>query len=91
MLPSIAGLTGDSYLHPDIFASGFHEAVLIAAAACVIGALIAVVTIRNPVRAPTPPPECWQCPLDAPLLGGTGAGPAQGPGVIAASGAPVGS
>jgi len=92
VLPSIAGLTGDSYLHPDIFASGFHEAVLIAAVACVIGALIAVLTIRNPVRAPAPPPpECWQCPLDAPLLGGTGAGTGQGPGVIATPGAPVGS
>jgi EmrB/QacA subfamily drug resistance transporter len=90
LLPSITGLTGDSYLHPEVFATGFHEAVLIAAAACVIGALIAVLTIRNPAQAPaTPPPECWQCALDAPLLGGPGDEP--GPGVVATRGAPVGS
>ena len=48
VLPSIVGLTGESYLHPDVFSTGFHEAVLIAAAACVIGALIAVADDSQP-------------------------------------------
>jgi EmrB/QacA subfamily drug resistance transporter len=92
VLPTVAGLTGDSYLHPDVFAAGFHEAVLIAAAGCVIGALIAVLTIRNPARAPAEaPPECWQCGLEAPLLGAPDAdGEGPGPGVVAARGAQIG-
>jgi EmrB/QacA subfamily drug resistance transporter len=77
VLPSIAGITGNSYLHPALFSAGFHTAVLIAAAACVAGSFIAVLTIRNPV--PEPKPELsveWQCGLDGPALcGDPGAGP----------------
>ncbi len=93
VLPSIAGLSGDSYLHPDVFSVGFHRAVLIAAAACVVGALVAVLTIRNPPRAVEEPAlEGWQCALDAPPLGGASAhAGAPGSGVIAAGGADVGS
>lgn len=47
VLPSLSGITGHSYLHPAVFSSGFHRAVLAAGAACAIGALIAVLTIRN--------------------------------------------
>jgi EmrB/QacA subfamily drug resistance transporter len=47
VLPSVAGITGDSYLHPSVFSSGFHRAVLVAAVACAAGALTAVLTIRN--------------------------------------------
>ena len=73
VLPSIAGITGDSYMHPKQFSSGFHEAVIIAAVACVAGSLIAVVTIRNPDRGQRrqPPRQEWQCGLDAPSLAGT--------------------
>ncbi len=77
VLPSLAGITGKSYLHPAQFSAGFQTAVLIAAAACVVGSLIAVLTIRNPV--PEPQPELhveWQCGLEAPsLCGDPGAGP----------------
>src|ERR1019366_8020645 len=72
VLPSLAGITGDSYLHPGQFSAGFHDAVLVAAGACVVGSLVAVMTIRNPAHVPEQPsrqPE-WQCALDAPLIGG---------------------
>ena len=72
VLPSLAGITGDSYLHPGQFSAGFHDAVLVAAGACIVGSLVAVMTIRNPAHVPEQPsrqPE-WQCALDAPLIGG---------------------
>jgi hypothetical protein len=47
VLPSVAGITGDSYQHPSVFSSGFHRAVLVAALACAAGGLTAVLTIRN--------------------------------------------
>lgn len=69
LLPAIAGITGDSYLHPARFSSGFHVAVLVAAAFCGLGAALAVLTIRNPVRRPSPAvPRRWSCALDAPPL-----------------------
>jgi EmrB/QacA subfamily drug resistance transporter len=53
VLPALAGLTGDAYLHPAVLTHGFHTAVLIAAAAAAAGGLLAAVTIRNPPkRAP---------------------------------------
>ncbi len=92
VLPSIVGLTGESYLHPEVFSSGFHEAALITAAACVIGALIAVLTIRNPARAPAEaPPERFQCALDAPTLRGSEDAAAAARGVVAVPGAGMGS
>jgi hypothetical protein len=92
VLPTIAGLTGDSYLHPAVFSAGFHIAVLIAAGACVIGALIAVLTIRNPGRgAAEPPREGWQCALDAPPLFGENEDAPAGPSVIAGRAAGMGS
>jgi predicted MFS family arabinose efflux permease len=51
VLPSLAGIGGHSYLHPAVFSSGFHRAVLVAAGACGVGAVIAVLTIRNSGRA----------------------------------------
>lgn len=47
VIPGIAGIGGHSYLHPEIFSRGFHRAALVAAAACGLGALISVATIRN--------------------------------------------
>ncbi len=72
VLPSLAGITGKSYLHPAVFSAGFHNAVLIAASACVMGSIIAVLTIRNPDadRKPPPSPVEWQCGLDGPALCG---------------------
>ena len=34
ILPALAGITGDSYLHPAVFESGFQRAALIAAVVC---------------------------------------------------------
>jgi EmrB/QacA subfamily drug resistance transporter len=92
VLPTIAGLTGDSYLHPAVFSAGFQVAVLIAAGACVVGALIAVLTIRNPVHgAAEQPREGWQCALDAPPLCGENDGAATGSRAIAGRAAGMGS
>jgi EmrB/QacA subfamily drug resistance transporter len=73
VLPFLAGITGDSYLNPTELAAGFRTAMLIAAALCAAGGLLAACTIRNPVRvAPDParPVErdvdaCSHCALDA--------------------------
>lgn len=72
VLPSLAGITGKSYLHPAAFSAGFHNAVLISAGACVVGSLIGVLTIRNPVHEPKREPLVeWQCGLEGPSLCGT--------------------
>ncbi|HXW80730.1 MAG TPA: MFS transporter [Acidimicrobiales bacterium] len=70
VLPSLAGITGDSYLHAAQFSSGFHQAVIIAAGACVAGSVVAILTIRNPKRGQKPQPQGqeWQCGLEAPAL-----------------------
>jgi EmrB/QacA subfamily drug resistance transporter len=75
VLPVAAGITGDSYLHPAALTSGFHKAVLIAAAVAAAAGLLAAATIRNPPRAPGRTPDsldCLHCALDAPPLRGTG-------------------
>jgi hypothetical protein len=69
LLPAAGGITGDAYLHKDVFSAGFHTASLISAALCVAGGLLAVFTIRNPVWAAgaaqrTAAPI--HCALDAP-------------------------
>ena len=51
ILPVVAGLTGDAYLHPAVFAHGFRIACAIAAAMCVLGGVVAAFTIRN-LRSP---------------------------------------
>jgi EmrB/QacA subfamily drug resistance transporter len=56
VLPALAGITGDSYLHPSQLASEFRVAMLIGATWCVAGGLVAAAGIRNPVR-PTAPRE----------------------------------
>jgi hypothetical protein len=76
VLPAAAGITGASYLHPDQLSEGFRHAVLMAAALCAAGGLIAALTIRNrPGAARTRPepgaPEdrhSSYCALDAPPL-----------------------
>ncbi|HSZ39079.1 MAG TPA: DHA2 family efflux MFS transporter permease subunit [Trebonia sp.] len=70
VLPALAGITGESYLHPAMLGSEFKNAALIAAVFCVAGGVLAAVTIRNPVRdksAPAAPRE-FSCPLEAPPL-----------------------
>jgi EmrB/QacA subfamily drug resistance transporter len=77
VLPVAAGITGTVYLHPDELTSGFHTAVLIAAAISAAGGLLAALTIRNPPRRAEPPAvqpadqdmlNCLHCGLDAPPL-----------------------
>jgi hypothetical protein len=73
VLPAAAGITGASYLHPGQFEQGFQNAVFIAAALCVLGGLLAAVTIRNPAAKAPAEPEGHHshCALDAPPLRGT--------------------
>ncbi|MEX5636742.1 MFS transporter [Parafrankia sp. FMc2] len=72
VLPAAAGLTGDVYLDPSRFASGYRAALWIAAVLCACGGLLAWLGIRNPVRVrPTAVPAvpavpCRHCGLDAP-------------------------
>ncbi|HVT66519.1 MAG TPA: MFS transporter [Trebonia sp.] len=92
VLPALAGLTGEDYLHPAALTRGFHIAVLIAAGAAAAGGLLAAVTIRNPSRpsrsaAAEPgaaPAEAGSpslhCALDAPPLRSDPGQPAAGDG-----------
>jgi hypothetical protein len=43
----MAGLAGSAYLHPAVFAAGFQTAMLIAAAVCAAGGLVALLTIPS--------------------------------------------
>ena len=69
VLPAIAGITGDSYAHAAQFASSFRTAMLVSAAVCAVGGVVAAFTIRNPA-AVDPSTECLEshCALDAPPL-----------------------
>jgi EmrB/QacA subfamily drug resistance transporter len=55
-LPALAGITGDSYLHPAVFESGFQRAALIAAVVCAVAGVLAALTIRNPKTPPAAQP-----------------------------------
>jgi hypothetical protein len=73
VLPVVAGITGDAYLQPDVLLSGFREAVLISAALCLAGGLLATLTITNPTGGTGPPrphDRELHCALDAPPLRG---------------------
>ncbi len=73
LLPPLAGLTGDAYLHATRFSTGFHTAVTIAAGLCVVGALASFIGIRD--AAPRRRPRDgrggarFACPVDGPGLG----------------------
>ncbi len=47
VLPALAGITPSVYADPARLSSGFHRAVLIAAALCAAGGVLAALTIRN--------------------------------------------
>ena len=49
VIPGIAGLTGDAYRNPAVFASGFRMALLIAAVLAAAGGALAWLFIRNEV------------------------------------------
>jgi EmrB/QacA subfamily drug resistance transporter len=67
VLPAAAGLTGAAYLHADTFNDGFHTAMLIAAAVCASGGVLAAAMIRNP-RQPhgEAPVASYSCAVDGP-------------------------
>jgi EmrB/QacA subfamily drug resistance transporter len=70
VLPALAGITGDSYLHPPELAHGFKVAAMMAAVFCAAGGVLAFFTIRNPPRGKQPevPPRESSCGLEAPPL-----------------------
>ena len=49
VLPALAGITPAVYADPTALSSGFHRAVLISAALCAAGGVLAALTIRNDV------------------------------------------
>jgi len=49
LLPALAGLTGGDFRNPAAFSNGFHTALVIAAAGCFLGGVIAFFGIRNPL------------------------------------------
>jgi EmrB/QacA subfamily drug resistance transporter len=53
MLPAAAGLGESSYLHPAALATGFRRGMVISAALCASGGVLAWLTIRNPRRPGT--------------------------------------
>ena len=78
VIPLAAGISGDDYLVPEAFDEGFQTGILICAAFCAAGGVLALVTIRRPEEAPRapapvhccisgPPPEV---PLEAPPAAG---------------------
>ena len=70
VLPALAGITGDSYLHPAELAHGFKVAAIMAAVFCAAGGVLAFFTISNPPRAKRPQkvPRESSCGLEAPPL-----------------------
>lgn len=76
VLPALAGITGDAYLHPAQLASGFRTAVLVAAGCCGAAGVLAAVGLRPGVRSQAIPiaqvDQCFHCALDAsPLVSDT--------------------
>jgi EmrB/QacA subfamily drug resistance transporter len=66
VLPALAGITGQSYLHPAALAHGFKMAAIIAAVFCASGGVLAALTIRNPPRAAaSAAPSASYCALEA--------------------------
>jgi EmrB/QacA subfamily drug resistance transporter len=75
VLPALAGITGDAYLHPAELSAGFRTAVLIAAGCCVAAGALAAVGLREPRRAAPTGEPCFHCALDgAPLVATTAPG-----------------
>jgi EmrB/QacA subfamily drug resistance transporter len=68
VLPAIAGITGTTYLHPAELSAGFRTAMLVAAVGCVVGGIVAMLTVTNPVDQAEPAPSYPHCAIDAPPL-----------------------
>jgi hypothetical protein len=72
VLPVLAGITGGTFAHPVALLDGLHSADVIASAACVLGGVLAAVTIRNPVRPAGPSERVRHCALEAAPLVASG-------------------
>ncbi|MDT4986120.1 MAG: hypothetical protein QOI74_214, partial [Micromonosporaceae bacterium] len=74
VLPAAAGIGELTYLHPDAFAAGFRAACYLAAAVCVLGGLVAALTLGGAHRAGRGAPRAgrgdFHCGLDSPPLHG---------------------
>jgi EmrB/QacA subfamily drug resistance transporter len=74
VIPGLAGLTGDAYRDPALFASGFRIAMLISAATAAAGGGVAWLLIRNDPTAGrrlSPAVRTHHCAIDAaPLASG---------------------
>jgi EmrB/QacA subfamily drug resistance transporter len=68
VLPGLAGITSHSYQHVPELAHGFQTAMLIGAATCAAGGVLAALTIQNRMRAYEPEPalDCAGCPIGSP-------------------------
>jgi EmrB/QacA subfamily drug resistance transporter len=77
VLPAAVGITGDSYLHPARFLSGFHTAMVVAAGACAAGGILSYFLVQcaggggrvaaRP-KAPTHAAGAFVCGADGPAL-----------------------
>ncbi|PRY17348.1 MFS transporter [Kineococcus rhizosphaerae] len=67
VLPALVGLDASRALPPAALVAGLHTAAVLAAGVCVLGGVLAALTIRDPGRAPTAP-ACSHCAVDAPAL-----------------------
>lgn len=56
VVPVVSSLTGNAYLHPEVFARGFRVACIVCGAAAIGGGLLAAATIRNREPIPAAPP-----------------------------------
>jgi EmrB/QacA subfamily drug resistance transporter len=68
VLPSVAGITGMSYLHPAQLSGAFRTAMVISALACGVGAAVAALAVTNPAHDHETGTECLHCGLDGPPL-----------------------
>jgi EmrB/QacA subfamily drug resistance transporter len=78
LLPPLAGLTGEVYRDPDVFAAGYRTAILLAAGLLVLGGLLSAALVSNDVgridagdgtgALPPDVDHCYSCPVDGPRL-----------------------
>ena len=72
VLPGVAGISPSAYQHSAQLSTGFHHAVLIAAALCALGGVLSALLIGRAAAEPEPPREqdptatCARCPIGAP-------------------------
>jgi MFS family permease len=70
VLPLLAGISGDDYQHPDAFAAGFRIAIMLSAGLLLIGGIVSVLLIRNPVVTRPAPADTRRrfCAVDGPPI-----------------------